>query len=165
MTLPEFIALVVFVVLCVVTALPGALFRPGDWYERLAKPSWCPPNWLFGPAWLVLYSSIAVSGWLVWRDGEPGAVLIPLAIYAVQLVLNALWSAIFFGLRRPDLALLEVVLLLVSIGATIVAFYFVSQIPAVLLIPYFLWVGFAATLNLSIVKLNPALPDAGNQRS
>ena len=155
MTTTELVALIVFVLVCVATALPGALFKPGDWYERLAKPRWCPPNWLFGPAWLVFYSCIAVSGWLVWRDAEPDYVFVPLAIYAAQLVLNALWSAIFFGLRRPDLALVEVLLLFGSIIATIIAFYFASPIAAFILIPYLIWVGFAAALNMSIVKLNP----------
>ena len=81
-----------FIACCFLAALTGALFRPGEWYERLAKPSWRPPNRLFGPVWTVLYLTIAVSGWLVWREaGFAGAVL-PLTIYALKLVLNAAWT-------------------------------------------------------------------------
>ena len=94
---------------CFLAAATGAAFPPGDWYERLVKPAWRPPNWLFAPAWTVLYLTIAVSGWLVWRKvGLAGAAL-PLTIYLVQLVLNAAWTPIFFGLRRPDLAFIEIV--------------------------------------------------------
>jgi benzodiazapine receptor len=97
MDIPSILVLVGFVGACSLAARMGAAFRPGDWYERLAKPSWRPPNWLFPPAWAVLYLTIAVSGWLVWRKvGFAGAVL-PLAIYLVQLVLNAAWSPIFFA--------------------------------------------------------------------
>jgi tryptophan-rich sensory protein len=98
--------------------MTGAFFRPGEWYERLKKPSWRPPNRLFAPVWTVLYVMIAVSGWLVWREfGFAGAVL-PLAVYALQLVLNAAWTPLFFGLHRPDLAFVDIVLVWLSIVAT-----------------------------------------------
>jgi translocator protein len=154
MDIPSILVLVGFVGACSLAARMGAAFRPGDWYERLAKPSWRPPNWLFPPAWAVLYLTIAVSGWLVWRKvGFAGAVL-PLAIYLVQLVLNAAWSPIFFGLRRPDLAFIEINMLWLSIVVTIAAFYPVNAAAAWLLLPYLAWVTFAAALNFAVWRLN-----------
>ena len=87
---------------CFATASSGAVFKPGDWYENLAKPPWNPPNWLFPPAWSVFYTLIAIAGWLVWRQVGFGLALV---VYGVHLLLNAAWSAIFFGLKRPDLRL------------------------------------------------------------
>ena len=142
-----------FVALCFCAALSGAFFRPGDWYERLAKPGWRPPNWLFPPAWTVLYICIATAGWLVWRQASPGYVA-ALGIYGVQLMLNAGWSAVFFGMRRPDWAFGELVLLWLSIAATIAAFAPISETAAWLLAPYLAWVTFAGALNLSIWRLN-----------
>lgn len=155
MTVDTIMGLLAFVVACGAAASSGMFFRPGAWYRDLAKPPWRPPDWLFGPAWLVLYITIAVAGWLVWRQwGADGAAL-ALAVYAIQLVFNWLWSAIFFGLRRPDLAFFEVVCLWLSIIATIAAFYPVDETAAYLLIPYACWVSFAAMLNLSIWRRNP----------
>ena len=154
MDIPSILVLVGFVGACSLAARMGAAFRPGDWYERLAKPSWRPPNWLFAPAWTVLYLTIAVSGWLVWRkSGLVGAAL-PLAIYLVQLVLNAAWSPIFFGLRRPDLAFIEITMLWLSIAVTIAVFRPISAAAAWLLLPYLAWVTFAAALNFTIWRLN-----------
>ena len=150
------LALLVFLLACTAAATPGLVFRPGDWYRDLAKPSWRPPDWLFGPVWLLLYLSIAVSGWLVWqRAGIDGAAL-GLSVYALQLVLNGLWSAVFFGLRRPDLAFAEILFLWLFILATIVAFHPVDKTAAYLLVPYALWVAFAAVLNFRVWRLNPA---------
>ena len=144
-----------FILACAAAAAPGVIIRPGEWYRALAKPSWRPPNWLFGPVWLVLYISIAVSGWLVWRHAGPEVAGVALVIYGLQLVLNGLWSVIFFGLHRPGLAFAEILCLLLTILATIVAFHPLHPIAAYLLIPYALWVGFAALLNYSIWRLNP----------
>ena len=101
----------------------GAVFPRSEWYEQLVKPSWRPPNWLFASAWTVLYLTIAVSGWLVWREFGFAAATLPFAIYFIQLILNAAWTPIFFGLHRPDLALIEIVLLWWSIVATIAFFH------------------------------------------
>jgi tryptophan-rich sensory protein len=153
----DFLALLGFLAACFAAASTGAVFRPGAWYELLAKPPWRPPDWLFGPVWAVLYTMIAVSGWLVWRRvGFAGGAL-PLLAYAVQLALNAAWSAIFFGLRRPGLAFAEIVLLWASIAATIVLFRQIDALAALLLVPYLAWVSFAAVLNLAIVRLNRGL--------
>ncbi|SDF26940.1 MULTISPECIES: TspO/MBR family protein [Thalassobaculum] len=148
-------ALIVFIVACTAAALTGVLFKPGQWYEQLAKPWWRPPNWLFGPAWTILYAMIAISGWLVWKASSWPAMAPALTIYGVQLLLNAGWSPLFFGLRRPDLAFYELLLLWTSILATIIAFLPISPLAAGLLVPYLAWVTFAGALNLSIVRLNP----------
>ncbi len=154
------IALLIFLAACAAAATPGLLLRPGTWYRDLIKPAWRPPDWLFGPVWALLYISIAVSGWLVWQRAETEGAPLALAVYALQLVLNGLWSVILFGLRRPDLAFLEVLCLWLSIVATIAAFALVDGWAAVLLIPYALWVGFAALLNFRIWRLNPARPSS-----
>lgn len=154
MNVISIVTLIGFVGICFLAASPGAMFRPGEWYERLAKPKWRPPNWLFGPAWTILYLMIAISGWLVWRQAGFIAAPFPLAVYFVSLLFNATWSVFFFGLHRPNLAFLDVVLLWVSIVATIVLFYPVEQYSASLLLPYLFWVTFAAALNLAIWRMN-----------
>ena len=123
-------------------------------YEDLIKPSWRPPNGLFGPVWAILYAMIAVSGWLIWRELGWTAGALPLGLYALQLLLNGLWSAIFFGLRRPGLACLEMVLLWLSILGLIALFYPIHQWAALLLVPYLAWVSFAFLLNFAIWRLN-----------
>lgn len=148
------IVLLGFVATCFLAASPGAVFRPGEWYERLAKPKWRPPNWLFAPVWSVLYLMIAVSGWLVWREAGFSAATFPLSIYAISLGLNGAWSGLFFGLHRPDLAFLDVILLGVSIVATIIIFYPIEQFSALLLLPYLIWVIFAAMLNFAVWWMN-----------
>jgi tryptophan-rich sensory protein len=149
-------AFVVFAAMSYAPALMGALFRPGTWYEHLNKPAWRPPNWLFAPVWAGLYFTIAVAGWLVWsRAGLDGAKL-PLVVYCVQLVLNAAWTPIFFGLHRPGLALLEILVLWLAISTTIFLFYPLHAGAAVLMVPYLAWVSFAAVLNMSIWRRNSA---------
>jgi translocator protein len=156
MEISSVLVLLGFVAACFLAALTGAMFRPGDWYERLTKPSWRPPNQLFAPVWSVLYLMIAVSGWLIWREtGFVGATL-PLAIYALQLVLNAAWTPLFFGLHRIDLGFFDIVLVWLSIVATIVLFYPIHSVAAMLLLPYLAWVTFAAALNFAVWRLNPS---------
>ena len=156
MEISSVLVLLGFIAACFLAALTGAVFRPGDWYERLTKPSWRPPNQLFAPVWSVLYLMIAVSGWLIWREtGFVGATL-PLAIYALQLVLNAAWTPLFFGLHRIDLGFFDIVLVWLSIVATIVLFYPIHSVAAMLLLPYLAWVTFAAALNFAVWRLNPS---------
>ena len=154
MDISSILVLPVFVGACFLAAATGAVFPPGDWYERLAKPSWRPPNWLFAPVWTVIYLTIAVSGWLVWRKSGFAGAALPLTIYRLQLVLNAAWTPIFFGLRRPDLAFFEIVILWLAIVATIATFYSLNAAAAWLLLPYLAWVTFAATLNFGVWRLN-----------
>ncbi len=125
-----------------------------DWYAGLAKPSWSPPNWLFGPVWTILYCGMAVAAWLVWRQAGFGAAWRPLTWFGVQLVLNGLWSWIFFGLESPGWAFIELVGLWLAILVTTVEFWRRSAIAAVLLLPYLGWVTFAGLLNFTIWRLN-----------
>jgi len=143
---------IVFFALTFGVAALGAQFLPGPWYEALAKPSWTPPNWLFGPVWTTLYVMIAAAAWLVWQ-ARPHLDHV-LGLWAAQLVLNGAWSWLFFGLERPGLAALDIIALLVAIVATAVAFSRVSRVAALLLLPYLAWVGFASALNLAIWSLN-----------
>jgi tryptophan-rich sensory protein len=132
----------------------GAIFGPGAWYASLAKPTWNPPGWVFGPVWTVLYLMMAVAAWVVWRSGRPAAVALPLALYGVQLVLNALWSWIFFGLHRPGLAFAELLCLWLAILGTMLCFHRHSRAACWMLAPYLAWVSFASVLNLAIWRLN-----------
>jgi benzodiazapine receptor len=151
-------ALLGFAAACFLAAAMSAFFPPGGWYERLAKPSWRPPNWLFAPAWTFLYICIAVAGWLVWQSAGFAGAAVPLAVYFVQLLLNALWTPIFFGLHRKGLAVFEIALLWLAIAATIVLFAPVDTLAAVLLLPYLAWVTFASALNFAVWRLNRGRP-------
>jgi tryptophan-rich sensory protein len=148
------LALLLFAAACLVAAAAGTLFRPGEWYEALEKPSWRPPNWLFAPVWSLLYVMIAISGWLVWRQSSAAAVSLPLAVYFLQLFLNAAWTPLFFGLHRPGWAAIEIALVWLSIVATIIVFSPISALAAALLLPYLAWVTFATALNIAIWRLN-----------
>jgi tryptophan-rich sensory protein len=147
------------VVLCNCAGLLGALVTttgPGSWYESLVKPSFNPPSWLFGPVWTLLYILMGISLFLVIMEGRKGRdVRIPLVLFAIQLILNTIWSFAFFGLESPISGLLVILLLLAFIVATIMAFYPVRKAAAWLLIPYLLWVSFATALNYAIFTLNP----------
>lgn len=148
------IALLCFLAANALAAASGAYFRPGQWYQDLDKPGWRPPDRAFGPVWAILYVLIAVAGWLVWQAGGAAALWPALAVYGLQLVLNALWSAIFFGAHRIGLACIEVVLLWLAIAATAALFWPVSQLAAWLMAPYLVWVGFAVALNFSVWRRN-----------
>src|SRR5579872_4792179 len=104
------IALAGFIIACFLAALTGAFFRPGEWYEQLKKPSWRPPNRLFAPVWTVLYLMIAIAGWLIWRKAGFASARWALAVYGVQLVLNAVWTPLFFGLHRIELGVADILL-------------------------------------------------------
>jgi translocator protein len=141
---------------CTAAALGGAATAPkiDGWYATLAKPSWNPPNWIFGPVWSALYLSMAVAAWLVWRrDGLAGAAW-PLGLFGGQLALNAAWSWLFFGCESPGVAFLDVLLLWAAIIATTAAFWRRSIAAGVLLLPYLAWVTFAAVLNCAVWRLN-----------
>ena len=148
--------LIVFVAIVAYAAHLVTMPQIDAWYATaVTKPSFTPPNWVFGPVWGVLYLTVAVSAWLVWREtGWPGAQA-PWAYWVVQLALNLGWSFLFFGLHRTGWALAEIILLFVAIAATIRAFHPFSRLAAWLLVPYLLWVGYAAVLNFAIWRLNP----------
>jgi tryptophan-rich sensory protein len=148
-------ALAICVVVTFLAPAAGAFTLPGAWYASLQKPSWNPPSWIFGPVWTALYALMAIAAWLVWRRGGWRDQRHPLALYFVQLALNAAWTPIFFGLKRPGLAFAEIVLLLAAIVATAIAFRHLSRIAAWLFVPYIVWVSFAAFLNFTLWRLNP----------
>ena len=153
----EWAALAVIAVVCFgVAAVGGAVTEPNiSWLDELDRPSWRPPNWIFGPVWTVLFAAMTVAAWLVWRTG-PGEteVLFALGLFALQLLLNAAWSWIFFGRRSPGGALAEIPFLWAAILATILAFHPISPLAAWLLVPYLAWVTFAAVLNAEIWRRN-----------
>jgi tryptophan-rich sensory protein len=156
-TLHHALTLAVCVGASFAAAAIGSLFTtpaiPG-WYAGVAKPSWTPPGWLFGPVWSLLYLMMGVAAWLVWRRAGFAAAALPLALFGVQLALNALWSILFFGLQRPGLALVEIAALWAAILATTIAFFRRSAPAGFLMLPYLAWVAFAAALNASIWHLN-----------
>jgi translocator protein len=125
-----------------------------DWYPPLNKPTWTPPSWLFGPVWTLLYLCIAVAGFLAWRKAGFAGAKWTMLLFALQLILNAAWSWIFFGLRQPGWAFVEITLLWLSILATMLALFRITPIAGVLFVPYLLWVTFAAGLNFAIWRLN-----------
>ena len=132
----------------------GSMFMPGEWYAALAKPAWTPPGAVFGPVWTILYVLMGVAAWLVWRKAGFAGAGTALTLFIVQLVLNALWSYLFFGAHQLLPAFIEVVVLWVLILATMLSFWRIIPAAGVLLIPYLCWVAFAATLNFQIWRLN-----------
>ena len=135
----------------------GALTDIGKWYHDLAKPSWQPPNWLFGPAWTLI---LGLAGWafvLAWRgtSDQPDRAFL-LTLYGLNFLFHFLWSPLFFKLRRPDWALVEVVFLWLSVLSLLIFLRQWSVLASWLILPYFVWVSFAAILNLKIVQLNPS---------
>jgi benzodiazapine receptor len=147
-------ALIGWLVLCFAAAGTAAFVSTDGWYAALHKPSWNPPAWLFGPAWTVLYITMAVAAWLVWREGGWKAQGRTLGLFILQWFLNALWTPLFFGLHRPGIAFTEIILLWLAIAATLVSFWRVRKVAGVLLVPYLAWVSFAAALNFTIWRLN-----------
>ena len=150
----KLLALGGWVLLCFAASAMGALFMPGEWYASLKKPSWNPPGWIFGPVWTALYTMMAVAAWRVWQRGGFRSQRRPLSLFLVQLAFNALWTPLFFGLHRPDLAFVGIVLLWLAIAGTITAFWPVSRLAAWLLAPYRLWVTVAAALNFVLWRVN-----------
>jgi tryptophan-rich sensory protein len=130
------------------------------WYRTLDKPEWNPPPWVFGPVWTALYALMGTAAWLVWHTDRPATTSTStttrqaLTVYAAQLGLNAAWSPIFFGAKRPDLALGVIVSMVVAIAATIRSFYRVRPVAAALLVPYLAWTTFATALNTAIYLKN-----------
>lgn len=143
--------LAVWILVSLSAGFVGSQFSPGEWYQNLEKPSFNPPGWVFGPVWTILYIAMGIAAWLVWKERGFSPVLY---IFLGQLVLNALWSYLFFGANRPDLAFFEIVLLWVLILLTMLLFWKVRTAAGVLLLPYLLWVTFASVLNFALWRLN-----------
>lgn len=137
--------------ICLGAGILGSFFTFSaipEWYSTLNKPFFSPPNWIFGPVWTILYIVMGISLYLVWRKKK-----VP-NVFWIQLILNAAWSIIFFGLKNPSLALIDIAALWVAIVLTIKAFYKINKLASYLLYPYLIWVSFASILNLSLVLLN-----------
>jgi tryptophan-rich sensory protein len=154
----DIISLIVAVSLSLLAGIIGSFFTFNsiqEWYQFLEKPALNPPNWVFGPVWTSLYILMGVALFLVWKKGwKDKKVKIAINIFLIQLVLNALWSILFFGLQNPLLAFMEIVILWILIVVTMEKFYHISKPAMGLLIPYLLWVSFAGYLNASIWLLN-----------
>lgn len=144
-----------WIVLCFGAAAMGAGFGPGAWYASLNKPSFNPPNWIFGPVWTTLYLCMAIAAWRVSCRVPFPAAWRPLGLFLLQLALNAIWTPIFFGLHYLGWAFAEIVCLWGAILATILAFRKVDRVAMGLLVPYLAWVSFAAFLNFTLWRLNP----------
>ena len=156
----------VFLVMCLGAQLTGSFLtmpaiRSG-WHAGLEKPFFNPPGWLFGPVWTALYFLMAVAAWMVWRQGSGNVqVKSALMIFFVQLVFNVLWSALFFGMRKPGWAFMEIIVLWLLILVTCIVFSRVNRLAAWLLLPYLGWVLYAAVLNGAIWWMNRGVPGAG----
>jgi len=150
--------LIISIVICELAGIIGSVFTTpsiAGWYATLARPDLAPPNWVFGPVWTTLYALMGIAAFLVWRKGLGRRdVKIALGIFVGQLILNTLWSIIFFGLHSLDGALIEIIFLWLAILAAIVSFTKISKPATWLLAPYILWVSFACYLNLMFWLLN-----------
>lgn len=134
-----------------------ASIQAKSFYGGLVQPSWAPPASVFGPVWTLLYAMMAIAAWLVWRAGGLRANRIALSLFGVQLALNALWSWLFFAWNHGALAFADILVLWIFIAATLVTFWRVRPLAGALLIPYLVWVSFAAALNFSVWQLNPQI--------
>jgi benzodiazapine receptor len=152
MSIPLFLT---YLAACLAAGATGALFQPGDWYRSLKKPSWTPPDWLFPVAWTTLYLCMSVSAarvaGLAGTDPATGPAL---ALWALQIALNTLWTPVFFGLRRMGAGLVVLVLLWLAVAATLVAFWRVDLVAGLLFLPYLAWVSVAGALNFTVWRLN-----------
>ena len=150
----RWLGLVLWLVITFAAAAIGSLFEPGEWYAGLNKPAWTPPSAVFGPVWSILYVMMGVAAWLIWKERGFANARLALGLYFAQLTANAAWSWLFFGLRRPGYALLDIVVLWLLVAATLFAFWRIRRAAGWLLVPYLLWISFAAALNLAIRQLN-----------
>ncbi len=141
----------VFFAVTTLAASVGGLIGPGTWYATLQKPTWTPPNGLFAPVWTLLYIMIAIAGARAWRAGSG---VFTIGLWGLQLVLNAAWTWLFFGLHRPDLALIDIVALLIVIALFAGSVRRTSPASAVLVVPYLAWVSYATALNFAIWRMN-----------
>jgi len=157
MNYKDAIAALIAIIICQLAGIIGSFFTTSSvstWYTTLVKPEFNPPGWVFGPVWITLYTLMGISLYLVWKKRDKQNVTPALLVFFAQLVLNAIWSIIFFGLQSPFYAFIIIIFLWVLIAGSIYFFYKISKPAAYLLIPYILWVSFAAVLNFMIWILN-----------
>lgn len=148
----DWFAFLIFFATCAAAATTGAMFQPGPWYERLDKPSWTPPKWLFPVAWTTLYVLMSLAGARVIGDPAAGYAL---ALWALQIALNTLWTPIFFGLRNMRAGMVVIVFLWLAVAATMLALLRVDAWAGLMFAPYLAWVSVATALNYSVWKRNP----------
>jgi translocator protein len=157
--LKEILKLIISIIVVFIGGAIGNFFTIAEittWYTTLAKPAWTPPNWVFGPVWTTLYILMGIALYLVWSKGlERKDVKIAIGIFAVQLILNTLWSIIFFGLHSLLGGLIAIIILWIAILANIIVFYRISKPAGLLLVPYIMWVTIASYLTYSVYLLNP----------
>jgi len=157
--LKEILKLLTSIIACQCAGLIGSIFTMNaipTWYATLQKPAFTPPNWLFAPAWGTLYLLMGISAFLIWKRGlDNPQVKRALIVFLIQLALNALWSVVFFGLESPLYGVIVIAALWIAILLTILNFFKISTTAGLLLLPYILWVSFAAVLNISVWLLNP----------
>ncbi|MCX6821702.1 MAG: tryptophan-rich sensory protein [Candidatus Aenigmarchaeota archaeon] len=150
--------LILAIFVCQIAGAIGSMFTFSSiptWYATINKPSFTPPNWLFGPVWITLYTLMGISLYLIWNKGlENKEVKSSLFIFSAQLALNALWSILFFGLKSPFYAFVEIIILWIAIAVTIFKFYKISKNAGLILLPYIIWVSIALTLNFYVCILN-----------
>lgn len=153
----RWIGLVIILFVCLGAGGLGAFATTSEitgWYRTITKPSWNPPDWVFGPVWTTLYVLMAIAAWLVWKPNGFRAAATPLTLFGLQLGLNCAWSFIFFGMHEPGWAFGEILLMWLAIVATMVTFNSHSKLAVCLLSPYLAWVSFASVLNFTIWRLN-----------
>ena len=157
--LRSLLGMLFFFVVTFLAATAGVItsVKAPEVYTKIVQPSWAPPAWLFGPVWSALYCMMAVAAWLVWRKREDFRVDLCLGVYLVHLVIQGLWSWLFFAWGRADVAMFDILLLWLMIVWMIIVFWRISRIAAVLMIPYLLWVTFASVLNGTLWFLNGAV--------
>ena len=149
--------LLVFVILCLLAGRLGAMITAPaleTWYPALIKPDWTPPNVVFPVAWSLIFLAIGIAAWLVWKHAERGELGLPLGLFFLQLGLNVAWSYAFFGLQDPLLGLFVLAALIGAVVATTLSFAKILRAAGWLFLPYILWLGYAAALNLAIWQLN-----------
>lgn len=153
----KILTLFIFIVIAQSAGVIGSIFtapKIETWYVFLEKPFFAPPNWLFAPAWIILYTLMGIAAFLIWQKRQTFRARSALFFYAGQILLNVLWSVVFFGLQNPFLGFLIIIVLWLLIAATMVKFWKVERTAGLLFVPYILWVTFAAALNLAIWQLN-----------
>ena len=155
----EIAALVGWLALTAIAAVAGTIasLDAASFYAQLARPSWAPPAGVFGPVWSLLYLLMAIAAWLVWLEPRSSQRTVALTLFVVQLVVNALWSWLFFAWHRGALALLDVLVLLALIVAMLGAFWRTRPLAGMLLVPYVAWVAFASELTFVVWRANPSL--------
>jgi tryptophan-rich sensory protein len=158
MNIKTSLKLVSAIVLSELAGIVGSFFTVSSittWYADIIRPTFSPPNWIFGPVWTTLFALMGIALFLVWQKGlAQRDVKIAVALFSVQLILNVCWSIIFFGAHNPGGAFVEIIFLWLAILATIIAFFKISKLAGYLLVPYIAWVTFAAFLNYAIWTLN-----------